>query len=180
MDASNFTQKSVQAIQSAQNAAVEYGNAELTTLHLAYALMERDGLVFRILLRAGADAEGFSRALKDEIQKLPRVSGAAAGNVYPTAAFTRTLTEAEKLANGMKDAYISVEHLFLCLFDNAEGALSALFSRFGLTKNKFLQGMKEVRGNQNVPSVVESMNVSAAQSNTMSPLSASYAASTAV
>ncbi len=152
MDANKFTQKSIQAIQTAQNTAVEYGNAELSTLHLADALMEKDGLVFRILLRAGADAEGFSRAVKDEIEKLPRVSGAAAGNVYPTAAFTRTLTEAEKLANGMKDAYISVEHLFLCLFDNAEGALTALFSRFGLTKDKFLQGMKEVRGNQNVTS----------------------------
>ncbi len=154
MDAEKFTQKSAQALRTAQETALEYGNAELTTLHLAYALAERDGLAYRILRRAGADADGFVRAVKDEIEKLPRVSGAGAGagNLYATSAVTRTLSEAEKLAAGMKDAYISVEHLFLCLFDNAERALAALFARFGLTKDKFLEGMKEVRGNQNVTS----------------------------
>lgn len=152
MDAQKFTQKSLQAIQSAQNTAVEYGNAELTCAHLCYALAESDGLVSRILKRTGADADGFRRAVKEEIERLPRVSGASAGNVYPTAALTRTLTEAEKLASGMKDDYVSVEHLFLCLFDNAEGKLAEVFNRFGITKNGFLKGLKEVRGNQNVKS----------------------------
>ena len=150
MDANKFTQKSLQAIQAAQRLAEQNGNSELSTLHLCAALLERDGLVSRILTHAGKDADGLSRAVKEELDRLPRVSGAS--NLYPTAALTRLLGEAEKLASGMKDDYISVEHLFLCLFDNAEARLSAVFKRFGLTKEDFLKGMKEVRGNQNVKS----------------------------
>ena len=150
MDANKFTQKSLQAIQNAQSAAVEYGNPELTALHIAYALMERDGLVFRILKRTGADADGFASAVKDAVERLPRTSGGS--QPYATPAVSRLLNEAEKLANGMKDEYISVEHLFLCLFDNDEKGLKELFGRFGITKNKFLEGMKQVRGNQNVTS----------------------------
>ena len=150
MDANKFTQKSLQAVQSAQNKAVEYGNPELTVLHLALALMERDGLVFRILKRAGVDAEGLAAAVRDAVERLPRASGGS--QPYATPAVSRLLTEAEKLANGMKDEYISVEHLFLCLFDNDERGLHAIFSRFGVTKDKFLAGMKQVRGNQNVTS----------------------------
>ena len=150
MDANKFTQKSLQAIQSAQSAAVEYGNPELTALHIAYALMERDGLVFRILKRTGADVDGFASAVKDAVERLPRTSGGS--QPYATPAVSRLLNEAEKLANGMKDEYISVEHLFLCLFDNDEKGLKELFGRFGITKNKFLEGMKQVRGNQNVTS----------------------------
>ncbi len=152
MDANKLTQKSVQAIQAAQNTAVEYGNSELTCTHLCYALLEHDGLIFRILKRAGTDAEGFVRAVKEEIERLPRVSGAGAGNIYPTAALSRLFGEAERLAQGMKDEYVSVEHLFLCLFDNAEGRLKELFGKFGISKELFLKGLKEVRGNQNVKS----------------------------
>ena len=131
--------------------AREYGNAELNTLHLCGALLEKDGLVFRTLSRVGTDAEGLARAVNEEVERLPRVSGAAA-NVYPSAAFSKTLDGAEKLAASMKDEYVSVEHLFLCLLDNAEDRLKNVFSRFGVTKNGFLQGLKEVRGNQKVTS----------------------------
>ncbi len=150
MDANKFTQKSIQAIQSAQNIALEYGNAELTVLHLCFALLERDGLCFRIIKRAGTDADGLSKEVREEIERLPRASGGTGS--YPSSALQRTFNEAEKLADGMKDEYVSVEHLFLCLFDNAERGLDKLFSRFGLTKNGFLKGMKEVRGNQTVKS----------------------------
>ena len=150
MDAEKFTQKSLQAVQQAQNFAEEYGNPELTALHLALALLEKDGLCRRIVTRAGADAEGLAHALKDAAERLPRTSGGS--RPYATPAVGRILNEAEKLAAGMKDAYISVEHLFLCLFDNDERGLKDIFSRFGLTKNKFLEGMKTVRGNQSVTS----------------------------
>ena len=152
MNAEKYTQKSLQAIQNANNAAVERGNSELTALHLLYALLDRDGLVYRILARKGADAAGLARAAEEELDRLPRVSGAAAGNLYPTSALTRSLAEAEKLASSMKDDYVSVEHLFLCLFDNPERGTDKLFSRFGVNKNSFLTGLKEVRGNQNVTS----------------------------
>ena len=150
MDANKFTQKSLQAVQNAQNLAAEYGNPELTALHLASALMERDGLCSRIVGRAGADANGLAGAVRDAVERLPRASGGS--QPYATAAVGRILSEAEKLAAGMKDEYISVEHLFLCLFDNDEKGLKDIFARFGLTKNKFLEGMKQVRGNQNVTS----------------------------
>ena len=150
MDANKFTQKSLQAVQNAQNTAVEYGNPELTVLHIAHALMERDGLIFRILKRTGADADGFASAVRDAVERLPRTSGGS--QPYATPAVSRLFSEAEKLAEGMKDSYISVEHLFLCLFDNDERGLKELFARFGITKNFFLAGLKEVRGNQNVTS----------------------------
>ncbi len=152
MDANKYTQKSLAAVQAAQNTALEYGNSELGTLHLCLALLESDGLVYRILSRAGLDANGFQRAVKEEVERLPRVSGSGAGQAYATPALARTLAEAEKLAASMKDDYVSVEHLFLCLFDNADDRLKAVFKRFGVTKDGFLKGMKEVRGNQNVKS----------------------------
>ncbi len=152
MDAQKFTQKSIQAIQRATDLAVENANAELTALHLCKALLEEDGLCRRILSRAGIDANGLDRAVGEELERLPHVSNAAPGNIYPTAEFTRTLNESERLANGMKDEYISVEHLFLCLLDNADSRLSELFKRFGVAKERFLKGLKEVRGNQNVTS----------------------------
>ena len=150
MDANKFTQKSLQAVQSAQNTAIEYGNPELTALHLALALLDKDGLCYRIIGRCGVDTEGLTNAVKDAVERLPRTSGGS--QPYATPAVNRILTESEKLASGMKDDYISVEHLFLCLFDNDERGLKELFSRFGLNKNKFLEGMKQVRGNQNVTS----------------------------
>jgi ATP-dependent Clp protease ATP-binding subunit ClpB len=150
MDANKYTQKSLQAVQAAQNTALEYGNSELTCSHLCLALLQSDGLVYRILKRGGTDVDGFSRAVKDLIERLPRVSGSGAGNVYASADLTRLLNEAEKLATSMKDEYVSVEHLFLCLFDNAESRLKEVMNRFGITKDQFLKGLKEVRGNQNV------------------------------
>ena len=148
MDQNKFTQRSVEAIQSAQNLALENGNAELTTLHLAGALTVPDGLCRIVLARSGADAEGFARAVREEIERLPRVTGGR--EPYVAVNFQRLLAESEKLADGMKDDYISVEHLFLCLFDNAEPRLAELFRRFGINKERFLKGLKEVRGNQNV------------------------------
>ncbi|MCI9009815.1 MAG: ATP-dependent chaperone ClpB [Clostridia bacterium] len=150
MDASKLTQKSLQAIQNAQNIALEYGNAELTTLHLCHALLEKDGIVFRILTRAGTDAEGLFHEVNDRIKRLPQVSGGS--GAYPSGALTATMNEAEKLAAGMKDEYVSVEHLFLCIFDHVERGLDEIFSRFGVTKDLFLKGLKEVRGNQKVTS----------------------------
>ncbi len=105
-----------------------------------------------MLKKAECDAEGFSRAVTEELRRLPRVSGSGAGEAYPSASLRRLLSEAEKLASAMKDEYVSAEHLFLCLFDNTERGLDKVFTRFGVTKEKFLQGLKAVRGTQNVTS----------------------------
>ena len=152
MDMQKLTKNSMQALQKAQSLAAEYGNAELTPAHIACALLERDGLIARMLQRGGVDVQGFASAVKEEVERLPRVSGASEGNVYLSAAAGRMLNEAEKLASGMKDEYVSVEHIFLCLFDNADDRLKAVLARFGVTKSGFLEQMKKVRGNQNVTS----------------------------
>ncbi len=152
MDADRYTKNSIKAIENAQALAAEYGNPELTTLHLAATLLNKDGTPYRMTVKAGCDAEGIATAVKEEVKRLPRVSGAAAEEPYPSAALRRLIAEAEKLAKGMKDSYVSAEHLFLCLFDNAERSLEKVFGRFGLTKEKFLKGLKAVRGSQKVSS----------------------------
>lgn len=144
MNAEKYTKNSIKAIEKAQSLAAEYGNSELTTLHLAAALSVSGGTPFRMLKKAECDAEGFSRAVTEELRRLPRVSGSGAGEAYPSASLRRLLSEAEKLASAMKDEYVSAEHLFLCLFDNAERGLDKVFTRFGVTKEKFLQGLKEI------------------------------------
>ena len=103
MDANKYTKKSLEAVQNAQNTAMEYGNAELTCTHLADALLEKDGMCYRILRRANCDADGLSRALHEEVGRLPRVSGSGSGQVYAAASLARLLIEAERLAQGMKD-----------------------------------------------------------------------------
>ena len=152
MNANKYTQRSIQAIAEAQQEAMERGNAELTTMHLAYSLLEKDGICARILSRRGLDPEELRRAVGEELDRLPRVSGSASGNLTPTSALARTLASAEKLAESMHDEYVSVEHLFLCLFEEGEEGLKGVFRRFGLQKEGFLEGMKEVRGNQTVTS----------------------------
>ncbi len=152
MDMQKFTQNSVQTLQKAQSFAMEYGNAELTCAHLSLALLEKDGLCFRMIARGGVDANGLYAAVKEEIERLPRASGTTAQNPYLSANANRAISEAEKLAANMKDEFISVEHLFLCLFDNADERLKGTFKQFGLTKNLFLEQLKKVRGNQTVKS----------------------------
>jgi ATP-dependent Clp protease ATP-binding subunit ClpB len=150
MNGNNYTQKSLQAVQGAQSLAEENGNQELTCLHLCHALLVSDGLVYRILKREGADADGLKRAVREQVERLPKVSGA--GSIYPSGNLSRLFNEAEKLAQNMKDEYVSVEHLFLCLFDSAEDKLKEIFKNFGITKDAFLKGLKAARGNQNVKS----------------------------
>ena len=152
MDAQKLTQKSMQAIRDAQNTALEYANAELSTVHLAHALMDEEGLCYRIVNRVGRDGAGIRRSLREEVERIPHVSNVTPANLYPTAEFQRVLTAAEGLAAKMKDEYISVEHLFLSLFGEADSRTKEVFSRFGLTKELFLQGLKAVRGNQSVKS----------------------------
>ncbi|MCI8344210.1 MAG: ATP-dependent chaperone ClpB [Clostridia bacterium] len=151
MDAQKYTQNSLQAIQAAQGIAMDYGNAELTCTHLCLALLNGDGLIPRIITRIGGDTEGFTQAVREEVERFPRVSGVNA-NVYPSAALSRMLQASERLASNMKDEFVSVEHLFLCLFDHATDRLADVFRRFGITREVFLAGLKEVRGNQSVKS----------------------------
>ena len=150
MNSNRFTQNSIQAINNCERVANEYGNTEIMPVHILYALLDKDGLIPRILSRQGTDVNGLTAAAKDEIEKLPRSS--SHGNVFLSSAANRIFNNSEKLAGQFKDDYISVEHLFLSLLDENNPACERIFKRFGITKDKFLQGLKAVRGNTSVKS----------------------------
>ena len=150
MNSNRFTQNSIQAINNCERVANEYGNTEIMPVHILYALLDKDGLIPRILSRQGTDVNGLTAAAKDEIEKLPRSS--SRGNVFLSSAANRIFNNSEKLAGQFKDDYISVEHLFLSLLDENDPACERIFKRFGITKDKFLQGLKAVRGNTSVKS----------------------------
>lgn len=148
MDGNRFTKNSINAINNCEKIANEYGNTEIVPVHLLYCLTESDGLISRILSRRGTDAAGLHSAADEEIQKLPRSS--SHGNIFLSAAANRIFNNADKTAQRMKDDYISVEHLFLAIIDENDPACGRLFKRFGVTKDGFLKGLKDVRGNTNV------------------------------
>ena len=150
MNSNRFTQNSIQAINNCERVANEYGNTEIMPVHILYALLDKDGLIPRILSRQGTDVNGLTAAAKDEIEKLPRSS--SHGNVFLSSAANRIFNNSEKLAGQFKDDYISVEHLFLSLLEENDPACERIFKRFGITKDKFLQGLKAVRGNTSVKS----------------------------
>ncbi len=155
MNIDRFTQKSVAAIQSAQTLAQEHGNQQLEQLHLLAALCkDSDGLIPQLLTAMGVDADGFERAVDTEITKIPKVTGYGreAGKIYISPDVDRALNSAEKFAQSMKDEYTSVEHLLLGLLDTASGAVSDIFRTFNITKDRCLQALVNVRGNQRVTS----------------------------
>ncbi len=154
MDLQKYTQNSLQALRSAQDIAGEYGNQELKQCHLLLALMrDRDGLIPQLAVKCGASAEALEADALAEVKKLPKVGGSvSADNLYLSGDLAETLRQAEKTAERMKDEYVSVEHVFLAFFDTADRAVKGILSENGLTKEKFLGAMKDVRGNGRVTS----------------------------
>ena len=155
MNADRFTQKSIAAIQDAQNLAREYGNQQIEQLHLLAALCgDAEGLIPQLLTAMGVDAGGFLAAVGTELEKLPKVRGygGEAGKVYISADVDAALRSAEQTAGSMKDEYISVEHIFLGLLDAAGNAVSELLRTFEITKDRAMQALAQVRGNQRVTS----------------------------
>ena len=150
MDAEKYTKNSLQALNDAESVADSHGNGQLAGVHLLYALLNSDGLIYRMLNRMGIDAEGLKSACDDEIDKLPKVFGQS--GVYISGEVNKVFMTAERLAQSMKDDYVSVEHLFLSLFDCGGDTIKKLFERFSVTKQDFLVELKKVRGNTNVKS----------------------------
>jgi ATP-dependent Clp protease ATP-binding subunit ClpB len=153
MDLNRFTEKLQEAVRAAQSLAVRHGNQQIDVEHLLVALLEQEGgLASSILLRAGMNLEGFARRLDAELDRMPKVSGAATSmdQVYITGRLNRLLTAAESEAAKLKDEYISVEHVLLAALDDA--AASRLMKEFGLTRERFMQALREVRGSQRVTS----------------------------
>ena len=151
MNINKFTQKSVESINDCQKVAMDHGNQQITQLHLLYSLMTvEDSLIEKLLTKMGVPKEAFLRDLSEEIDKLPKVSGA--GQQYFSQGANRVISYAEDHAKAMGDEYVSVEHLFLSLLKEAEPELKRLFQKYQITKDGFLKVLSEVRGNQRVVS----------------------------
>ena len=156
MDLNKLTQKSQEAVQAAQDTAVERGHQQVDTVHLLTALLEQqDGVVPRVVDRLGIARPTMSIAVGQELDRKPSVSGGATevGKVYITQQLQQTLVTAESEAKRLKDEYVSVEHLFLALLElPASDAVARILSDAGLTRDRFLNALREVRGNQRVAS----------------------------
>ena len=150
MNISKFTQKSQESVQLAQKIALENGNQQIDEEHLAAALMEvEDSLIANLIPKMGVQKEAFAGEINTQIGKLPKVSGAH-GQEYLTTDLNKVLTCAEDEAKAMGDDYVSVEHLFLCMLKYPNRAMKEIFRAYGITREKFLQVLSTVRGNQRV------------------------------
>ncbi len=155
MDAQKCTQKSLEAIKEAQNLAIEYQNMQVDTPHLTYALLQQqDGLIPQLLSKMNIEAAALSQSIRSVIEKLPKVTGPGRepDKIYVSQEADKILTAAEKLAEKMQDDYISVEHLFLSILDNATGETARALKAFNLNKDTFLKVLQSVRGNTRVTS----------------------------
>ncbi len=155
MNMNQFTQKSLAAIQGAQDIAVEHGNQQLEQEHLLLALLsDEQGFIPQLLSAMGMTVPSFTAAVTAQVEKLPKVSGGGreAGQVYIAQDVDKALKAAESTAQSMKDEYISVEHIFLGLLDSANRSLKELFRTYNVTKEKVMQALASVRGNQRVTS----------------------------
>ncbi|ACS79634.1 ATP-dependent chaperone ClpB [Maridesulfovibrio salexigens] len=154
MDPNKFTQKTNDAIAAAQSLAVKNGQQQIEVEHLLLALIEQEkGIVSKILEKSSINPADYKKAVEDEIRKLPRVSGPGAqpGQVFVTQRLNRIIVASEEIAQRMQDEFISVEHLFLAIMDE-HGSTGAgkVNKTFGLTKDKVLEAMTSIRGNQRV------------------------------
>ena len=151
MNISKFTQKSVEAVQNCEKLAYEYGNQQIDQEHLLVSLLKLDdSLVLKLITKMGISGEQFTDEAEAALKKLPKVSGG--GQVYLTQDLNKVLIDAEDEAKAMGDEYVSVEHLFLCLLKEPNRAIKELFRTYGIDRNKFLQALSTVRGNQRVTS----------------------------
>lgn len=155
MNAQKFTQKSLEAVQMANNLALENNNMQIEQEHLLYALLTLDeSLIAQLLKKMDKDPQAVAQAVKQEIDKMPGVTGSGreAGKIYIAQDVDVVLAKAENIADSMKDEYVSVEHLMISLLENPNQHLKEIFKLFDIQKNSFLQVLQQVRGNTRVTS----------------------------
>ena len=155
MDMQKLTQKSQEAVQAAQQKAIEYGHQQVEPRHLLLGLVTpADSLVRSLLQRMNVPLDALSGAVTADLRKLPKMSGPgySPDKIFLTHELAEVLAVAEKKAGQMRDEYVSVEHLFLALLQTPKGDLNELFRTFAIEEHGFLAALKEVRGNQRVQS----------------------------
>ena len=152
MDTNRFTQKSLEALQAAQQLAQSYGNAQVEQVHLLDALLSQEnGLIGQLMGKLGLNVQQVRTACESAVNRLPKISGSNQ-QPYVTASLSQALTEAENQMKQMRDEYISVEHLVLGLLEKADSTVRPLLASLDITKPKFLEALQAVRGSARVTS----------------------------
>ena len=153
MNFDQYTQNAQQAVADSQNVAIANGQQQLEVEHLHLALLQqREGLVPRLLNYMGLDVESLASEVQREIDRLPKVSGGGADQLYASRRFSQLLTAAEGIARQFKDEYVSVEHLYLAMAEETGTPGAKIFRQYGIDKEKLLQALTKVRGSQRVTS----------------------------
>ena len=152
MNFNNYTQKSIEAVQSAQQLAVQNSHQQMEQVHLLLALLQQEGgLIPQLLKKMDVTVESLEAAAEAELRKIPGVrTSQAMDSFYVSADVQAAFNAAEQQAQTMKDEYVSVEHLFLGLLETARGGVKELFKTYQITKERVLKALQEVRGNQRV------------------------------
>ena len=155
MNVQKFTQKSLEAIQEAQNIALEHNSMQIEQEHLVCALLEqKDGLIPQLMKKMGTDPDALLHAVEQRIEGLPGVTGPGreSGKIYVSGDVDQNLAAAEREAGRMKDEYVSVEHIMMAVLEKPNTGMSRIFQQFGITKDQFLSVLATVRGNTRVTS----------------------------
>ena len=152
MNIQKFTQKSIEAIQNAQNIAIEKQNSQVEQEHIILALLEQENSLIKELIKKIGSEENFEEDVRKNIQNKPKMIGGARQNdgIYVSQDVDIVLANAETIAKKMKDEYVSVEHIMLSIFDNANKDVKEILRRHNITKNEFLKALSSVRGNTRV------------------------------
>ncbi len=150
MNMQKFTQKSIEALQAAQNEALSNANQNLTEEHLLYALVsQKEGVIPNLFAKCGADTSRMISETEKKIASMPKVTGGG-DNLYMDSTLASALAEAEKEADAMNDSYVSVEHIILGMMDKPSEFIKKLFRDYGIEREKFCSALREIRGNVRV------------------------------
>ena len=155
MNANKYTKKSMEAIQDAQSIALAHNHQQIEQIHLLAALLRQEnGLIPQLLKRMGKTPESLDAAVEERIRQLPAVTGSGreANKYYIAKAVDQVFTQAEEVAESMKDEYVSVEHIFLAMIDRPDTTVRGLFATYMIQREEALQALMEVRGSQRVTS----------------------------
>ena len=154
MNIQKFTQKSLEAIQNAQTLAIENQNAQVEQEHLLLALLEQENSLIKELIKKIGDEDSVENEVRNKIETKPKMTGGArpSDGIYVAQDVDKVLADSESIAKKMKDEYVSVEHIMLAIFNNANSNIKEIFRRYSITKNEFLKALSDVRGNTRVTS----------------------------
>ena len=154
MNIQKFTQKSLEAIKNAQTLAIENQNAQVEQEHLLLALLEQENSLIKELIKKIGDEDSIENEVRNKIENKPKMTGVArpSDGIYVAQDVDKVLADSESIAKKMKDEYVSVEHIMLAVFNNANSNIKDIFRRYSITKNEFLKALSSVRGNTRVTS----------------------------